>query len=110
MNYMTYLLLLVAIVSEVIATTALKATAGFTKLGPSAVTVLGYASAFYFLSLTLKTLPIGIAYATWSGLGIVLISLFGWVVYKESLNVPTMVGMALIISGVVMVNVFSKAH
>ncbi|MNL48154.1 Quaternary ammonium compound-resistance protein QacC [compost metagenome] len=110
MTYMTYLLLIVAIVSEVIATSALKATEGFTKLVPSVVTVLGYASAFYFLSLTLKTLPIGIAYATWSGLGIVLISLFGWVVYKESLNAPTIVGMALIIAGVVMVNVFSKAH
>lgn len=110
MSYVNYLFLFVAIVSEVIATSALKATDGFTRLGPSLVTIAGYASAFYFLSLTLKTIPVGIAYASWSGLGIVLISLFGWLYYKESLNLPTIAGLALIIIGVVIVNVFSKTH
>lgn len=110
MSYTTYLLLLLAIVSEVIATSSLKATEGFTKLMPSVITVVGYASAFYFLSLTLKTIPIGIAYATWSGLGIVLVSLFAWVYYKQSLNIPTMLGMGLIIAGVVLVNLYSEGH
>jgi len=109
-SYTTYLLLLLAIVSEVIATSSLKATEGFTKLMPSVITVVGYASAFYFLSLTLKTIPIGIAYATWSGLGIVLVSLFAWVYYKQSLNIPTMLGMGLIIAGVVLVNLYSEGH
>jgi small multidrug resistance pump len=109
-NYSNYVFLFIAIVSEVMATAALKATEGFTRLTPSIVTVLGYASAFYFLSLTLKTLPTGVVYATWSGIGIVLISAFGWLYYKESLNLPTMLGMVMIIAGVVVVNLYSTAH
>ncbi|RYX98094.1 MAG: multidrug efflux SMR transporter [Comamonadaceae bacterium] len=107
---MNYLFLFIAIVSEVIATTALKATNGFTRPVPTVITVIGYGFAFYFLSLTLRTIPSGVAYATWSGVGIVLISLVSWLYYKESLNVPTMLGMALIIVGVVVVNLSSKGH
>jgi small multidrug resistance pump len=110
MSYVNYGFLAIAIVSEVIATAALKATEGFTRPLPSVITVLGYATAFYFLSLTLKTLPTGVVYATWSGVGIVLISLIGWLYYKESLNVPTMLGMAMVIAGVAVINLFSKAH
>lgn len=110
MSYRNFAFLGIAIVSEVIATAALKSTDGFTKLTPSVITVLGYATAFYFLSLTLKAFPTGIVYATWSGAGIVLISLIGWLYYKESLNVPTLLGMGMIIAGVAVVNLFSTAH
>ena len=110
MNAMTYVFLFIAIVSEVIATAALKSTEGFTRLLPSVVTVAGYASAFYFLSLTMRVLPTGIVYATWSGVGIVLISLIGWLYYRESLSVTTLSGMALIIAGVVVVNLSSRGH
>eukprot|EP00873_Tetraselmis_striata_P031119 jgi/Tetstr1/451383/TSEL_038419.t1 len=106
---MTYVFLLCAIVAEVIATSALKAANGFTNLIPSVIVAVGYAAAFYFLSLTLRTLPVGIAYAIWSGLGIVLISLVGWVVYKQGLDLPAVIGMALIIAGVVVINTFSRA-
>ncbi|WMT86045.1 multidrug efflux SMR transporter [Pelagibacterium sp. 26DY04] len=106
---MTYLYLLCAIVAEVVATSALRATNGFTNLLPSIIVVVGYAAAFYFLSLTLRTLPVGIAYAIWSGLGIVLISIVGWVVYKQALDLPAMVGMGLIIAGVIVINAFSRA-
>ncbi len=109
-SYLNYVFLFTAIVSEVIATNALKATDGFTKVGPSILTVVGYASAFYFLSLTLKAIPIGVAYATWSGVGILLISLVGWLYYKETLSVTTMLGMALIVAGVVVVNLSAMAH
>lgn len=104
-----WLFLGAAIVAEVIATSNLKASAGFTKLWPSLFVVLGYALAFYLLSLTLKTIPVGIAYAIWAGLGIVLISLSGWVVFGQRLDLPSVVGMALIITGVVVINVFSEA-
>jgi len=110
MSHINYIYLAVAIVCEVIATTALKTTEGFTRLLPSAVTVLGYATSFYFLSLTLKSLPTGIVYATWSGVGIVLVSLISWLYYKQALSVTTMLGMALIIAGVVVVNLSSQAH
>lgn len=106
---MTYIYLLAAIIGEVIATSALKAAEGFTRPGPSAIVVVGYAAAFYFLSLTLRTMPVGIAYAIWSGLGIVLISIVAWVVYRQTLDIPALVGMALIIAGVLVINVFSKA-
>jgi small multidrug resistance pump len=106
---MTYLFLLCAIVAEVIATSALKATNGFTSVVPSIIVVVGYAAAFYFLSLTLRTLPVGIAYAIWSGLGIVLISIVGWVVYKQALDLPAVIGMGLIIAGVIVINAFSRA-
>lgn len=105
----TYLLLGAAIVAEVIGTTALKLSDGFTRLGPSAVTVVTYALAFYLLSHTLKTLPTGIAYAIWSGVGIVLISAVSWIVYGQRLDLPAILGLALIIAGVLVVNLFSKS-
>lgn len=100
--------LLIAIVAEVIATSALKASNGFTNALPTAIVVLGYGAAFYFLSLTLRTMPVGIAYAIWSGLGIVLISIVGWVLYKQALDMPALIGMGLIIAGVIVINAFSQ--
>lgn len=102
-----YIYLGIAIVSEVIATTALKASDGFSQWWPSVVTVVGYGVAFYCLALTLRVIPTGVAYAIWSGVGIVLISLAGWVAFKQSLDIPAMIGMGLIIAGVVVINVFS---
>ena len=104
----TYAWLGLAIVAEVIATSALKATEGFTRLWPTVVTVLGYGLAFFALSLTLRTMPTGIAYAIWSGVGIVLISAIGWVWFRQALDGPAMVGLGLIIAGVLVVNLFSK--
>lgn len=103
-----YLYLAVAIGAEVIATTALRAAQGFTVLLPSAVSVVGYVVAFYFLSLTLKTMPVGIAYAIWSGVGIVLVLLAGWLIYKQMLDAPALIGMGLIMAGVIVINLFSK--
>ena len=103
-----YAYLAVAIIAEVIATTALRAADGFTQLWPSAISVVGYVVAFYFLSLTLRTMPVGIAYAIWSGVGIVLISLAGWLIYKQLLDLPAIVGMALIMAGVIVINLFSN--
>lgn len=103
-----WLYLGVAIVSETIATSALKASEGFSRPLPSLLVVAGYAIAFYFLSLTLRTIPVGIAYAVWSGVGILLIALVGWLIYGQKLDLPAMIGMALIIAGVVVMNVFSK--
>lgn len=104
-----WLYLAIAIVAEVIATSALKASLGFSRPGPSAVVVVGYGIAFYFLSLTLQTLPVGVTYAIWSGVGIVLITLFAWLAYGQTLDVPAIVGLALIVAGVVVLNVFSRA-
>lgn len=108
LNSPAALYLLIAIVFEVVATSALKASASFTKLVPSVVVVVGYVGAFWFLSLTLKTMPVGIAYALWSGVGIVLISLVGWLWFKQSLDLPALIGMALIVAGVMTINMFSK--
>lgn len=108
LNVHPYLALGIAIVAEVIATTALKSAEGFTRLVPSVIVVLGYVVAFYFLSLTLRTIATGTAYAVWSGVGIVLISLLGWIVHKQSLDVPAVVGMGLIVSGVLVINLFSR--
>ena len=107
MNHWAYLG--IAIVAEVIATSALKSSESFSKLGPSLVVVAGYGCAFLFLSLTLKTLPVGVAYAIWSGLGIVLISLASLVLFGQKLDLPAILGMGLIIAGVVVMNVFSKS-
>lgn len=101
--------LAVAIVSEVIATSALKAADGFTRLAPSVVVVVGYGTAFYFLSLALKSVPVGIAYAIWSGVGIVLLSLIGWVLYGQRLDAPALTGMALIVVGVVILQLSSRS-
>lgn len=98
-----------AIISEVIATSALKGSAGFTRLLPSLIVVAGYAAAFYFLSLTLKAIPVGIAYAVWSGLGIVLVTAIAWVLYGQKLDFWGFVGIGLIIGGVAVLNLLSKA-
>lgn len=104
-----WIFLSVAIVSEVIGTSALKATGEFTRLWPSVIVVVSYFLAFYFLTLTLRTIPIGIAYAIWSGVGVALITLVGWLFYKQTLDIPAFVGISLIVAGVVVLNVFSKA-
>jgi small multidrug resistance pump len=103
-----YAYLAVAIIAEVIATTALRAADGFTQLWPSLISIVGYVVAFYFLSLTLRSMPVGIAYAIWSGVGIVLISLAGWLIYKQLLDLPALIGMGLIMAGVIVINLFSK--
>jgi small multidrug resistance pump len=103
-----WLTLSCAIISEVIATSALKSSEGFSRLWPSVVVVIGYALAFYCLSLTMKSLPVGVIYAIWSGAGIVLIALAGWLVFGQRLDLPALVGMALILAGVVVIQVFSK--
>ena len=98
-----------AIVAEVIATSALKASDGFSKLIPSLVTVVGYAIAFYLLALTLRTMPVGIAYAIWAGAGTILIGAVAWIWYGQKLDLAAVIGMALIVAGVVVLNVFSKS-
>lgn len=105
---MSYLYLTIAIVAEVIATSALKASDEFSRLWPSVLVVIGYGIAFYFLTLTLRTLPVGIAYAIWSGLGIVLVSTIGWLLFGQRLDLPAILGMGLIIAGVAVINVFSR--
>ena len=105
---LTYLYLAIAIVAEVIATSFLKSSDGFTKWIPSVITVLGYAISFTFLSLTLRVLPIGVAYAIWSGVGVVLIATVGWLWHGQALDTPALIGLGLIISGVVVVNLFSQ--
>lgn len=106
---MHWIYLAIAIVSEVVATSALKATEGFTRWGPSLLVVAGYASAFYFLSLTLRSIPLGVAYAVWSGVGVALISLAGWVLYQQTLDFAALVGIGLIVAGVAVLNLFSKS-
>ena len=105
---MPYIFLSLAIISEVIATTALKASAEFTKPVPSVIVVAGYAISFYLLTLVLRSLPVGVTYAIWAGMGIFLIAAIGAVYYKEIPDLPTIVGMALIIAGVVVLQGFSK--
>ena len=105
---MGYLYLALAIIAEVIATSALKASEEFTKLVPSITVVVGYALAFYFLALVLKVIPVGIAYAIWAGMGIALVTVVAAIVFKQRPDWPAMAGMALIISGVIVINVFSK--
>ena len=103
-----YLLLLSAIICEVIATSSLKLSNGFTNLVFSIITVIGYSASFYILSLALKTIPVGIAYAIWSGIGIIIISLIAWVFLKQSLDLAALIGMGFIIFGVVIINLFSN--
>jgi small multidrug resistance pump len=98
-----------AILAEVIATTMLKASDGFTKLTPSLITVAGYAFAFWCLSHSMKTVPVGVGYAIWSGVGIVLITGIAWIWFKQTLDLPAMLGMGLILAGVLVINLFSKA-
>jgi small multidrug resistance pump len=106
---MKWLFLSIAIIAEVIGTSALKSAEGFTKLIPSAIVVIGYGISFYFLSLTLKLIPVGIAYAIWSGVGITLISIIGYFLYKQSIDLPAIIGILLIMAGVIVINLFSKS-
>lgn len=103
-----YVLLGFAIAAEVIATSALRASDGFTKLLPAVIVVIGYGISFYLLSLTLKSIPVGIVYAVWSGAGIVLITLVAALLFKQIPDLPAVIGMGLIVAGVVVLNVFSK--
>ncbi len=105
---MAYLYLAVAIIAEVIATSALKASEEFTKFVPSAIVIIGYGVAFYCLTLVLRNIPVGIAYAIWAGLGIVLIAIVGAVLFRQVPDIPAVLGMTLIVSGVIVINVFSK--
>ncbi len=105
---MPYLYLAIAILAEVIATSALKSSREFTQLAPSVIVVLGYGTSFYFMTLTLRSIPLGITYAIWSGIGIVLIATAGALLYREVPDLPAIIGMGLIIAGVVIINVFSK--
>jgi small multidrug resistance pump len=106
MNSFTWLS--IAILAEVIATSTLKTTEGFSRLIPSLVCIAGYGVAFYGLSMALRTIPTGIAYAIWSGVGIVLVSLVAWIWFKQHLDAAALIGMTLILAGVIIVNVFSK--
>jgi small multidrug resistance pump len=103
-----YLYLVIAVAFEVVATTALKETQGFTRLAPSLIVAVGYGFAFYFLALVLRTMPVGVVYALWSGAGIVLVTAIGWVWFRQALDMPALAGMALILAGVVVINLFSK--
>lgn len=105
---MAYVYLLVAILSEVIASTALRATKGFTQLVPSLITVVGYAVSFYALSQTLNAFKLGIVYAIWSGIGMVLITILGWLIYGQKMDWPALIGIGLIIAGVVIIQLFSQ--
>lgn len=105
----TYAVLVAAIAFEVIGTTLLKQTEQFTRLWPTVLSMAAYGVAFYLLSMVLRTMPVGIAYAIWSGLGIVFVSLIGMVVFRQSLDLPAIFGLLLIIVGIVIINVFSSS-
>jgi small multidrug resistance pump len=102
------LLLFVAICCEVVATTALKATDGFTRPLPVLFCLVGYGLAFFFLSLVLRTLPVGVVYAVWAGTGVVLITAVGWVLYRQPLDLAAVIGITLIVAGVAVINLFSR--
>ncbi|MFN3198702.1 MAG: DMT family transporter [Bradymonadia bacterium] len=106
---MNWLYLAGAILAEVVATTCLQASNGFTRLWPSIVVVVGYGLAFYCLSLALRSIPMGIAYAIWSGVGVVMITLLGWLLYGQKMDLAGVVGIGLIVAGVGVLNVFSRA-
>ena len=105
---MSWLMLVVAIVAEVIATSTLKSTEGFTRLWPSIVVVVCYEIAFILLSLTLKKIPVGVVYAVWSGVGVALVTLIAWLFLNQTLDAAGIVGVSLIVGGVVVINAFSK--
>ncbi len=104
-----WLLLSIAILAEVFGTSFLKASEGFTRFWPSVAVIVGYIVAFYFLALSLKVIPVGIAYAIWAGIGVVLIALIGWVVFSQKLDTPAIIGISMILGGVVVLNVFSSS-
>jgi small multidrug resistance pump len=105
---MHWLYLAVAILSEVVATSALKAAEGLSRWGPVTLVLVGYALAFYFLSLTLRTIPLGIAYAIWAGVGVALVSVAGWFIYRQALDAGAIIGITLIVAGVIVLRLFSK--
>lgn len=105
---MRLLYLLIAIISEVVATSSLKASEGFTRLWPSVAVVVGYALSFYFLSVTVKVMPVGVTYALWSGIGIILATIAGIILYKQMPDLPAIIGMIFIIIGVLIINLYSK--
>lgn len=106
---MAYAILFIAIIAEVIGTSALKLSDGFTKAIPSVVVVVGYGFAFYFLSIVLRSIPVGIAYAIWAGVGIALIAIVGVLFFNQTLDVPAIAGIALIVAGVLVINLFSES-
>lgn len=105
---MPYFFLFLAIISEVIGTTALTVSNQFTKLAPSIITVVGYGLAFYSFSFSLRAIPVGVAYATWGGVGIVLVTLIGFFYFKQRLDLPALAGIGLIVAGVLVMQLFSK--
>ncbi len=105
---MAYLYLSIAIIAEVIATTSLKASQEFTRLWPSVAVVVGYGVAIYLMTVVLRTLSVGVTYAIWSGMGIVLVALAGWVIYKQPVDLPAAIGMGMIVAGVAVINLFSN--
>ena len=106
---LNYVYLLIAVAFEVTATMALKETDGFTRLWPSLISIVGYALTFYFLSLMLRTLPVGIVYALWCGLGIFFLVAVAWIFYRQALDAPALLGLGLIVAGVAIINLFSKS-
>lgn len=106
---MNWIYLIIAICAEVIGTTTLKASAGFSRLVPSVITIIGYGIAFYFLALALKTIPVGIAYAIWSGAGIIIIAIIGYLVFNQTLDTAAIIGIGLILAGVLVLNIFSNS-
>ncbi len=104
-----YLALVLAVAAETVGTSALQASQQFTRLGPSVVVLVAYGLAFYLLALTLRTIPVGVAYALWSGLGIVFIALIGYLVFHQKLDLPALLGMAMIIGGIAVIQLFSGA-
>jgi small multidrug resistance pump len=105
----SWMFLSIAIIAEVIATSALKSSEGFTRWWPSALVVVGYCTAFFFLSLTIRHIQIGIAYAIWSGVGLALISIVGWLIFNQKLDMPAILGIFLTLAGVVVLNAYSNA-
>ncbi|MAB44609.1 MAG: QacE family quaternary ammonium compound efflux SMR transporter [Sphingomonadaceae bacterium] len=106
---MQYLYLAIAIIGEVFATSFLRQTEGFTRLGPTVIALMGYLVTFYFLALALRTIPTGVAYAIWAGLGVVLVAGVAWVIQGQKLDTAAIIGMSFIVAGVVILNGFSDA-
>ena len=104
---MAYFYLVLAVMAETVGTSALQASKQFTRPLPSVLVVVGYACAFWFLSLVLRSIPVGVAYAIWSGLGILFIALIGWLVFRQPLDLPAMIGMAMILAGIIVIQMFS---
>lgn len=105
----SYAALALAILFEIVATSCLKQSQQFTQWLPTTIALVGYGIAFYLLSISLRTIPVGIAYAIWSGVGIVLISIVAWIFFKQHLDLPAWIGISLIMAGVIVINVFSKS-